>query len=42
MQGQKMHYAREAARFAVENLLPCDRLRGCLKSQRGAETIPME
>jgi len=24
MQGQKMHYAREAARFAVENLLPCD------------------
>jgi secreted protein with Ig-like and vWFA domain len=26
MRGQKMHYAREAARFAVENLLPCDRL----------------
>lgn len=26
MQGKKIHYAREAARFAVENLLPCDRI----------------
>ena len=30
MQGQKMHYAREAARFAVENLLPCDRIHSSL------------
>lgn len=26
MQGTKMHYAREAAKFAVENLLPSDRI----------------
>ena len=40
MQGQKMHYAREAARFAVENLLPCDRLSVVLFDDRIETLVP--
>ncbi|MBD1872878.1 VWA domain-containing protein [Nodosilinea sp. FACHB-131] len=40
MQGQKMHYAREAARFAVENLLPCDRISVVLFDDRIETLVP--
>ena len=40
MQGQKMHYAREAARFAVENLLPCDRISIVLFDDRIETLVP--
>ena len=40
MRGQKMHYAREAARFAVENLLPCDRLSVVLFDDRIETLVP--
>ncbi|MBD1918240.1 MULTISPECIES: VWA domain-containing protein [Cyanophyceae] len=40
MQGQKMHYAREAARFAVENLLPCDRISVVLFDDRLETLVP--
>jgi Ca-activated chloride channel family protein len=40
MRGQKMHYAREAARFAVENLLPCDRISVVLFDDRIETLVP--
>ena len=40
MQGQKMHYAREAARFAVENLLSCDRISVVLFDDRIETLVP--
>ncbi|WP_017301480.1 vWA domain-containing protein [Nodosilinea nodulosa] len=40
MQGQKMHYAREAARFAIENLLPCDRISVVLFDDRIETLVP--
>ncbi|WP_035990620.1 vWA domain-containing protein [Leptolyngbya sp. KIOST-1] len=40
MQGQKMHYAREAARFAIENLLPCDRISVILFDDRIETLVP--
>ncbi|MEB3251774.1 MAG: VWA domain-containing protein [Cyanobacteriota bacterium] len=40
MRGQKTHYAREAARFAVENLLPCDRLSVVLFDDRIETLVP--
>ena len=40
MQGQKMHYAREAARFAVQNLLPCDRISVVLFDDRIETLVP--
>lgn len=40
MGGQKMHYAREAARFAVENLLPCDRISVVLFDDRIETLVP--
>lgn len=40
MQGQKMHYARQAARLAVENLLPCDRLSVVLFDDRIETLVP--
>ncbi|WOD37925.1 vWA domain-containing protein [Nodosilinea sp. E11] len=40
MQGKKMHYAREAARFAVENLLPCDRISIVLFDDRIETLVP--
>ncbi|PSR19320.1 hypothetical protein C8255_02870 [filamentous cyanobacterium CCP3] len=40
MRGQKMHYAREAARFAVENLLPCDRISIVLFDDRIETLVP--
>lgn len=40
MQGTKIHYAREAARFAVENLLPCDRISVVLFDDRIETLVP--
>ncbi|MGB6015868.1 MAG: VWA domain-containing protein, partial [Nodosilinea sp.] len=40
MRGQKMHYAREAARFAIENLLPCDRISVVLFDDRIETLVP--
>ncbi len=40
MQGQKMHYAREASRFAVKNLLPCDRISVVLFDNRIETLVP--
>ncbi len=40
MRGQKMHYARAAARFAVENLLPCDRISIVLFDDRIETLVP--
>ena len=40
MRGQKMHYARQAARFAVENLLPCDRISVVLFDDRIETLVP--
>ena len=40
MRGQKMHYARQAARLAVENLLPCDRLSVVLFDDRIETLVP--
>lgn len=40
MQGQKMHYARTAARFAIENLLPCDRISVVLFDDRIETLVP--
>lgn len=40
MHGKKMHYARKAARFAVENLLPCDRISVVLFDDRIETLVP--
>ncbi len=40
MQGDKMHYARQAACFAVENLLPCDRISVVLFDDRIETLVP--
>lgn len=40
MRGTKMHYAREAARFAIENLLPCDRISVVLFDDRIETLVP--
>ncbi|TVP68122.1 MAG: VWA domain-containing protein [Leptolyngbya sp. LCM1.Bin17] len=40
MRGQKMHYARAAARFAVENLLPSDRISVVLFDDRIETLVP--
>jgi Ca-activated chloride channel family protein len=40
MQGTKMHYAREAAKFAVENLLPSDRISVVLFDDRIETLVP--
>jgi len=40
MRGTKMHYAREAAKFAVENLLPSDRISVVLFDDRIETLVP--
>jgi Ca-activated chloride channel family protein len=35
-----MHHAREAARFAIENLLPCDRISVVLFDDRIETLVP--
>jgi Ca-activated chloride channel family protein len=40
MRGTKMHYAREAAKFAVENLLPSDRISVVLFDERIEPLVP--
>ncbi|MGB5971807.1 MAG: VWA domain-containing protein [Nodosilinea sp.] len=40
MRGQKMSYARQAACFAIENLLPCDRISVVLFDDRIETLVP--